>query len=229
MCSATRSRRSRREKLAVAPDDAIVVLPDDTYAHLVPAARSVIGGAREAAEAFVGHAIAAEPQVVAPGPARASRRRDPRRCAQSRRCALPRRAASERDDYTLVASILADKDVDAMLATLRRAGSRFVATTSSSARALPADDLAEIARRHFDHVEVVDDPVAALARAPRARGAGARDRLALPARRHRTGGAARGMARVRERLAVLAFAALIVAAIIGIAFALGYGIGKLLL
>ncbi len=37
------------------------------------------------------------------------------------------------------------------------------------------------------------------------------------------------MARVRERLAVLAFAALLVAAIIGIAFALGYGIGKLLL
>ncbi|MBM2821910.1 MAG: hypothetical protein HW413_656 [Thermoleophilia bacterium] len=37
------------------------------------------------------------------------------------------------------------------------------------------------------------------------------------------------MARVTERLSVLAFAALLVAAIIGIAFALGYGIGKLLL
>jgi hypothetical protein len=37
------------------------------------------------------------------------------------------------------------------------------------------------------------------------------------------------MARVTERLAVLAFAALIVVAIIGIAFAVGYGIGKLLL
>jgi hypothetical protein len=37
------------------------------------------------------------------------------------------------------------------------------------------------------------------------------------------------VARVRERLSVLAFAALLVAAIIGIAFALGYGIGKLLL
>jgi len=37
------------------------------------------------------------------------------------------------------------------------------------------------------------------------------------------------MARVTERLAVLAFAALIVAAIIGLAFALGYGLGKLLL
>ncbi len=37
------------------------------------------------------------------------------------------------------------------------------------------------------------------------------------------------MARVTERLTVLAFAALVVAAIIGIAFALGYGVGKLLL
>ena len=37
------------------------------------------------------------------------------------------------------------------------------------------------------------------------------------------------MARLRERLAVLAFAVLIVAAIIGLAFVLGYGVGKLLL
>lgn len=37
------------------------------------------------------------------------------------------------------------------------------------------------------------------------------------------------MARLRERLSVLAFAILIVAAIIGLAFALGYGVGKLLL
>ena len=37
------------------------------------------------------------------------------------------------------------------------------------------------------------------------------------------------MARVTERLAVLAFAALLVAAIVGLAFGLGYAIGKLLL
>jgi hypothetical protein len=37
------------------------------------------------------------------------------------------------------------------------------------------------------------------------------------------------MARVAERLAVLVFAALIVAAIIGVAFAVGYGVGRLLL
>ena len=33
------------------------------------------------------------------------------------------------------------------------------------ARPLPADDLAQIASRHFNWVEVVDDPVAAVARA----------------------------------------------------------------
>jgi hypothetical protein len=37
------------------------------------------------------------------------------------------------------------------------------------------------------------------------------------------------VARVTERLSVLVFATLIVGAIIGIAFALGYGLGKLLL
>lgn len=37
------------------------------------------------------------------------------------------------------------------------------------------------------------------------------------------------MSRATERLAVLAFAALIVGTIIGVAFLVGYGIGKLLL
>ena len=68
-------------------------------------------------------------------------------------------------DHTVVASILADKDVDSMLLTLRRVGARFVATTSSSTRALSAHDLGKRASSHFDHVEVVDDPIAAVARA----------------------------------------------------------------
>jgi hypothetical protein len=37
------------------------------------------------------------------------------------------------------------------------------------------------------------------------------------------------MARVTERLSVLAFATLVVAAIVGLFFALGYVVGKLLL
>ena len=56
------------EKLAVVhTDDTIVVLPDDTFARLVPRGRIVIGGAREAAEAFSGHAIDTEVDVELPG------------------------------------------------------------------------------------------------------------------------------------------------------------------
>ena len=152
------------EKLAVAPPDAIVVLPDDTFAHLVPGREVRIGGAREAAEAFAGRAIAADPHVALPG-------RFERRDGEIRDGAHnpdgARHLAEQLHgiDHTVVLSILADKDVDAMLRILRRAGRRLVATTSSSARALAADDLAELARAHFDQVEVVHDPVAAVARA----------------------------------------------------------------
>ena len=152
------------EKLAVARPGAIVVLPDPTYAHLVPENDVVLGGAREAAEAFAGHAIDADPSVSLPG--RLERRegeiRDGAHNPDGARHLVDQ---LDGDDYTVVASILADKDVDAMLAALRRAGRRFVATRSSSVRALPAADLADLARVRFDHVEVVDDPVAAVARA----------------------------------------------------------------
>jgi len=152
------------EKLAVAPPDAIVVLPDDTFAYLVPGRDVRIGSAREAAEAFAGHAIAADPHVALPG--RFERRdgeiRDGAHNADGARHLVEQLHGN---DHTVVASILADKDVDAMLRILRGAGRRLVATSSSSARALPADDLGELARAHFDHVEVVHDPVAAVARA----------------------------------------------------------------
>jgi dihydrofolate synthase/folylpolyglutamate synthase len=152
------------EKLAVARSGATVVLPDRTYAYLVPENEVVLGGAREAAEAFVGHAIHADPTVFLPG--RLERRpgevRDGAHNPDGARHLVDQ---LDGDDYTLVASILADKDVDAMLTTLRRAGRRFVATRSSSERALPAAELADHARPRFDHVEIVDDPVAAVARA----------------------------------------------------------------
>jgi dihydrofolate synthase/folylpolyglutamate synthase len=143
---------------------AIVVLPDRTYAHLVPDDAVVVGGAREAAEAFVGHPIRAEPDVVLPGrlERRAGEIRDGAHNPDGARHLVDQ---LDGDDFTIVASILADKDVDAMLAALRRVGRRFVATRSSSARALPASELADVARARFDHVEVVDDPVAAVARA----------------------------------------------------------------
>jgi dihydrofolate synthase/folylpolyglutamate synthase len=152
------------EKLAVAPSDAIVVLPDPAYAYLVPGREVRIGGAREAAEAFVGHLIAGEPVVALPGrfELRPGEIRDGAHNPDGARHLV---AKLDGDDYTIVASVLADKDVDAMLRILRRVGTRFVATTSSSPRALPAADLAEAARSHFDHVDVVDDPVAAVVRA----------------------------------------------------------------
>lgn len=153
-----------QEKLAVAPMDGIVVLPDDTYASLVPNREIRIGGARVAAEAFVGHPIAAEVNVQLAG--RFERRdheiRDGAHNPHGARYLVERLPPG---DYTLVVSILADKDADAMLGELRRAGSRLVATRSSSERAFLPEQLADIARHHFEHVEAVDDPTAALARA----------------------------------------------------------------
>jgi len=153
-----------REKLAVAPAGGIVVLPAETFAELVPGREIVIGEAREAAEAFVGHPIAADPEIVLPG--RLERRGDEIRDGAHN----PHGVAylAERippADYTVVVSILGDKDADAMLGELARLGSRLVATRSSSPRALPASEVAELARGHFAHVEAIEDPASAVARA----------------------------------------------------------------
>jgi dihydrofolate synthase / folylpolyglutamate synthase len=75
---------------------------------------------------------------------------------------LPRLPARE---YTIVASVLADKNADAMLRALTAVGSSLVATQSSNARALPAGELARLAAPHFAVVEAVADPVAAVSRA----------------------------------------------------------------
>jgi dihydrofolate synthase/folylpolyglutamate synthase len=75
---------------------------------------------------------------------------------------LPRLPARE---YTIVASILADKDADAMLRALTAVGSSFVATRSSNERALPAGELEGLATPHFASVEAVSDPLAAVTRA----------------------------------------------------------------
>jgi dihydrofolate synthase/folylpolyglutamate synthase len=66
--------------------------------------------------------------------------------------------------YVVVASILADKDVETMLERLAAAGSTFVATSSTSQRALPAPELARLAAARFRSVTAVADPVAALQR-----------------------------------------------------------------
>ena len=71
------------------------------------------------------------------------------------------------DDYTVMASILDDKDVDRMLGGLAALGRRFVATRSTNPRALPSAVVAERAGRWFDVVEAWDDPRQALRAAHR--------------------------------------------------------------
>jgi dihydrofolate synthase / folylpolyglutamate synthase len=153
------------EKLAVARAGSIAVLPDRRFASLVADGVEVrVGGAHEAVEAFVGHAVDAPAAVVVPG--RLERRGDEIRdgahnpdgvrwlCDQLR----PQR-------FTLCVSIIGDKDVDAMLSALAELGDAFVATQSSNVRALEAAVLAKRAGAHFARVETVPDPRSALVRA----------------------------------------------------------------
>jgi dihydrofolate synthase / folylpolyglutamate synthase len=74
-------------------------------------------------------------------------------------------------DYVIVASILADKDAEAMLEALASAGNTLVATSSRSARALPAEELARRATPFFSRTELAADPDEALARARELAGA----------------------------------------------------------
>jgi dihydrofolate synthase/folylpolyglutamate synthase len=153
-----------REKLAVARPGATVVLGEPEWAPLVPGCRVVAGGAREAAEAFLGRPVAHEVEVALPG--RLERRGedvwDGAHTPEAVDWLLARLA---RSDHVVCASILADKDAEGVLARLRRAGPALVATRSANARALPAADLARRAAPYFEHVEAVDDPGEALARA----------------------------------------------------------------
>ena len=153
-----------QEKLAVAHEDSIVVASDNGFQEYVPGRRIVLGGAREAAEAFAGHRITAEVEIALPG-------------RLERRDGEIRDGAHNPDgvdwlirhlppaDYVVCASILRDKNAGAMLAALAATGTRFVATQSSNARALPADYLAKLAAPNFAQVEVAADPATAVARA----------------------------------------------------------------
>ena len=65
----------------------------------------------------------------------------------------------------VVASILADKRLDEVLRELATLAPTFVATESTNARVLRAEELAAAARAHFPRVEIEPDPVEAVARA----------------------------------------------------------------
>ncbi len=153
-----------KEKLAVAHAARIVVLPDNTFAHLVPQGEITIGGASEAAEAFLGRPVRHEVEVELPGrfEQRGTELWDGAHNPAGARWLVER---LPRNDYVLVLSILNDKDADSMLREFASAGDRVIATSSSNPRALPATELADQARPYFAGIEAVDDPVAAVARA----------------------------------------------------------------
>jgi dihydrofolate synthase / folylpolyglutamate synthase len=163
------------EKLAVVRAGCTVVLgePEWEGAALAAGARRVVvaaGGsavlASAAATAFLGVEVDASTldRVALPGrlERRAAEVRDGAHNPEGVRWLVEQLQPGR---YTLVASILADKDVDLMLERLSALGDRFVATRSSNARALPADELAAHARLFFADVEARDDPGDALARA----------------------------------------------------------------
>jgi dihydrofolate synthase / folylpolyglutamate synthase len=164
------------EKLAVVQPGATVVLGepewedlarDNGAAHVVFAGRSNLALALAAAEALLGRPVDGHVEVSLPGRLEHVRD-DPLEVWDGAHnlggvgYLLPR---LPRGRYVLVASILADKDVDGMLAALSALGDTLVATTSSSARALSAADLAERAEPYFTEIVPIDLPAQALAHA----------------------------------------------------------------
>jgi dihydrofolate synthase/folylpolyglutamate synthase len=152
------------EKLAVAGPEAKVVLPDDEFAHLVPGREIRIGGARDAASLFVGEEVElAEASLPGRLEIRAGEVRDGAHTPDAVEWLVERLPSPH--EYTIVASILRDKDAAGILQRLAGVGRAFVATTSTNPRALAAGDLVELARPWFPEVEAVADPHEALARA----------------------------------------------------------------
>ena len=159
------------EKLAVVQPGSTVVLGEPEWepvARRNGAAKVVVetGGNRAlggaAATAFLGRPV--EP-VGVHLPGRLDRRGDEIWDGAHTPEAVRHIAPSLPAIGSIVASVLADKDVDGLLAELAKTASILVATRSSNPRALAADKLAGCARLHFAHVEAVEKPRDALRRA----------------------------------------------------------------
>jgi dihydrofolate synthase / folylpolyglutamate synthase len=167
------------EKLAVVQAGSVAVLGDHEWEELARgngAVRVELPGASNlalavaAAEAFLGREVDphAADEVALPG--RLERRGesplelwDGAHNLAGLGYLLPRLPA--RDDWVVVASILADKRPELMLEALSVLGGRLVATQSSNLRALPAGELAARAEPYFQHVDACPDPHAARRRA----------------------------------------------------------------
>jgi dihydrofolate synthase/folylpolyglutamate synthase len=163
------------EKLAVVRAGSRVVIGQSEWeaaAWATGAAAVVVetGGAVAlacaAAEALLGSTIDPGPAASVALPGRFERRereiRDGAHNPDGVRYLLERLG---NEDYVVVGAILEDKDVDGMLDLLSRAGRTFVATTTSSPRALSAVQLGRRAERWFDVVVVDEDPLHAVRRA----------------------------------------------------------------
>jgi dihydrofolate synthase / folylpolyglutamate synthase len=161
------------EKLAVVQPGATVVLSEPEWeglalangaAEVVVTGQSNLALAIAAAEAFLGRPVDGHVEVTLPGRLERVGEEpleiwDGAHNLAGLGYALPR-LPSER--FVVVASILADKDVDGMLAALSAIGDVLVPTVSSSERAVPAADLAERAGPYFERVEPIEDPAEAL-------------------------------------------------------------------
>ncbi len=159
------------EKLAVVQPGAVVVLGEPEWrapaeesgaGEVVVTARSNLALAVAAAEAFLGRPVdphAAE-RVALPGRLERRSERPLEIWDGAHNLAgvgwlLPRLPERE---YVLVCSILRDKRPALMLEALSVLGRTLVATESANARCLGADELAELARAHFERVEASADP-----------------------------------------------------------------------
>jgi dihydrofolate synthase / folylpolyglutamate synthase len=166
------------EKLAVVSPSAIVVLGEPEWenaARANGAARvEIVSGSNlaqgtTAAEAFLGRPVDPHQADDVRVPGRLERRSeapleiwDGAHNLAGVGYLLPRLPSRR---FTIVASILDDKDVDEMLTALSVVADTLIATSSSNPRAVPAERLAERARRQFATVEVALEPAVALARA----------------------------------------------------------------
>jgi dihydrofolate synthase / folylpolyglutamate synthase len=174
-----------REKLAVIRPGATAVLGEPEWEELareagaaavVVTGRSNLALAVAAAESFLGKQVDPAPAEDATVPGRLERVGDsPLEIWDGAHnlggvgyvlARLPSRR------YVVVASILADKDVDGMLAALSALGDTFVATRSTNSRALAAGELAAKAGRFFDRVATVADPAEAVEQARALTGTG---------------------------------------------------------
>jgi dihydrofolate synthase/folylpolyglutamate synthase len=167
-----------REKLAVVREGATVVLGEPEWeglareagaGYVVHGSRSNLGLAVAAATELLGRVVDPTPAETVTVPGRLERRSESplEIWAGAHNLAglgwlLPRLPDRR---FVVLASILADKDADRMLAALTAVCDTLVTTRSSSARAVPAAELAGLAAARFTHVEAVEDPWVARERA----------------------------------------------------------------